>query len=68
MNRPQQRADERSLLIIKSGSVDMVAAVFAFASEWCDGRGMKAAVRNTPDGCYELYEVKPNGESKEHRE
>jgi len=48
-------SDERSLLIIQSGEASLFSAVLQFVSEWCDGHGLKAYVRNTSDGGYEIF-------------
>lgn len=56
---------ERSLIVIKSGTLDMVSAVLDYISEQCSRQGKKAFIRNMPDGCYEVYEVQPSKHSSE---
>jgi hypothetical protein len=44
---------ERSLIVIKGGSLDLIPDVVRFISDWCEERGIEAFMRNVPDG-YEI--------------
>ena len=46
--------DHRSLLVIKSGSLNLVADLLHWVGEWCDGLYEDVVIRNTPDGSYEI--------------
>jgi len=49
---------EGSLLIIKSGSLPIFCDVLNICVSWCEERGLKAYVRNTTDGAYEILSRK----------
>lgn len=54
---PKSMKDD-SLLIIHSDRADLFSEVLRFCGDWANAIGLRAYVRNTPEG-YEIFTVKP---------
>ncbi len=51
--------DEQSILVFKSGRLDLIVKILSLTDAWAIEQGLRAYLRNTPDG-YEIYAAKSN--------